>query len=58
MWTWNKTGEFSYPSLFHYYTNIKDNDIDFKSKVFLGHGHETNFFGDRFGPLLVYLLEK
>ena len=23
MWTWNKTGEFSYPSLFHYYTNIK-----------------------------------
>jgi uncharacterized protein (TIGR02186 family) len=32
MWTWNKTGEFSYPSLFHYYTNIKDNDIDFNVK--------------------------
>ena len=32
MWTWNKTGEFSYPSLFHYYTNIKDNEIDFHVK--------------------------
>ena len=32
MWTWNKTGEFSYPSLFHYYTNIKNNDIDFHVK--------------------------
>ena len=32
MWTWNKTGEFSYPSLFHYYTNIKDNVIDFHVK--------------------------
>ena len=32
MWTWNKTGEFSYPSLFHYYTNIKSNEIDFHVK--------------------------
>ena len=32
MWTWNKTGEFSYPSLFHYYTNIKSNEIDFNVK--------------------------
>ena len=32
MWTWNKTGEFSYPSLFHYYTNIKNNEIDFHVK--------------------------
>ena len=32
MWTWNKTGEFSYPSLFHYYTNIKNNEIDFLVK--------------------------
>ena len=32
MWTWNKTGEFSYPSLFHYYTNVKDNDVDFNVK--------------------------
>ncbi len=30
MWTWNKTGEFSYPSLFHYYTN--NNEIDFEIK--------------------------
>ena len=29
MWTWNKTGEFSYPSLFHYYTNSRNNEIDF-----------------------------
>ena len=28
---------------------FKGNDIDFKSKVFLDHGHETNFFGERFG---------
>ena len=32
MWTWNKTGEFSYPSLFHYYTNIENNEIDFLVK--------------------------
>ena len=32
MWTWNKTGEFSYPSLFHYYTNINDNEVDFNVK--------------------------
>ena len=32
MWTWNKTGEFSYPSLFHYYTNNKNNEIDFEIK--------------------------
>ena len=32
MWTWNKTGEFSYPSLFHYYTNIKSSEIDFHVK--------------------------
>ncbi len=37
---------------------FEGNDIDFKSKVFLDHGHETNFFGERFGPLLVYLLEE
>ena len=37
---------------------FKGNDIDFKSEVFLDHGHETNFFGERFGPLLVYLLEE
>ena len=29
---WNKTGEFSYPSLFHYYTNIKSSEIDFHVK--------------------------
>ena len=27
-----KTGEFSYPSLFHYYTNVKNNEIDFLVK--------------------------
>ena len=32
MWTWNKTGEFSYPGLFHYYTNIKNDEIDFEIK--------------------------
>ena len=32
MWTWGKTGEFSYPSLNHYYTNNKTNQIDFKIK--------------------------
>ena len=32
MWTWNKTGEFSYPGLFHYYTNNKNNEIDFDIK--------------------------
>ncbi len=32
MWTWNKTGEFRYPSLFHYYTNSKDSEIDFEIK--------------------------
>ncbi len=37
---------------------FEDNDIDFRSKVFLDHGHETNFFGARFGSLLVYLLEE
>ena len=26
MWTWKKSGEFSYPSLFHYYTNFKSDD--------------------------------
>tara|TARA_X000000950_G_C13636992_1_gene545947 strand:+ start:52 stop:765 length:714 start_codon:yes stop_codon:yes gene_type:complete len=29
MWTWQKTGEFSYPSLFHFYTNAKENEINF-----------------------------
>ena len=32
MWTWGKTGEFSYPSLNHYYTNNKTNQIDFEIK--------------------------
>ena len=32
MWTWGKTGEFSYPSLNHYYTNNKSNQIDFEIK--------------------------
>jgi len=32
MWTWEKTGEFSYPSLFHFYTNAKENDISFLIK--------------------------
>jgi|TARA_B100001093_G_scaffold401010_1_gene388558 hypothetical protein len=32
MWTWKKSGEFSYPSLFHYYTNFKSEDIDFRVK--------------------------
>jgi len=32
MWTWNKTGEFSYPGLYHYYTNNKDEEIDFEIK--------------------------
>ncbi|MDC3090872.1 TIGR02186 family protein [Rickettsiales bacterium] len=32
MWTWKKSGEFSYPSLFHFYTNFKSEDIDFRVK--------------------------
>ena len=32
MWTWKKSGEFSYPSVFHYYTNNKKLDIDFRIK--------------------------
>ena len=32
MWTWGKTGEFSYPSLNHYYTNNKTGQIDFEIK--------------------------
>ena len=32
MWTWGKTGEFRYPSLNHYYTNNKNNEIDFEIK--------------------------
>lgn len=32
MWTWGKTGEFQYPSLNHYYTNNKNNEIDFEIK--------------------------
>ncbi len=32
MWTWNKTGEFSYPGLFHYYTNNRNNEIEFDIK--------------------------
>ena len=27
MWSWNKTGEFVYPGLFHYYTNKNDDEI-------------------------------
>ena len=32
MWSWNKTGEFIYPGLFHYYTNKDDDEIDFGVK--------------------------
>jgi len=32
MWTWEKSGEFSFPSIFHYYTNTKTDDIDFRLK--------------------------
>ncbi len=32
MWTWNKTGEFSYPGLSHYYTNKESKEIDFEIK--------------------------
>ena len=32
MWTWEKTGEFSYPSLFHFYTNAKEKEINFVIK--------------------------
>tara|TARA_B100000989_G_scaffold296877_1_gene281101 strand:+ start:519 stop:1196 length:678 start_codon:yes stop_codon:yes gene_type:complete len=32
MWTWKKSGEFSFPSVFHFYTNNKNNDIDFRIK--------------------------
>ena len=32
MWTWEKSGEFSYPALYHYYTNEKSDQIDFKIK--------------------------
>ena len=32
MWTWSKTGEFSYPGLSHYYTNKKSQEIDFQIK--------------------------
>ena len=32
MWSWNKTGEFVYPGLFHYYTNKNDDEIDFEVK--------------------------
>ena len=34
MWTWNKTGEFDYPGLFHYYTNKND---DAQYKIALAH---------------------
>tara|TARA_B100000989_G_scaffold297724_1_gene284461 strand:- start:1028 stop:1699 length:672 start_codon:yes stop_codon:yes gene_type:complete len=32
MWTWKKSGEFSFPSVFHFYTNNKNDDIDFRIK--------------------------
>ena len=32
MWTWQKSGEFTYPALYHYYTNAKSSNIDFKIK--------------------------
>ena len=32
MWTWEKSGEFSFPSIFHYYTNLKTDEIDFRLK--------------------------
>ena len=32
MWTWSKTGEFSYPGLSHYYTNNVSDEIDFEIK--------------------------
>ena len=38
------------------YGKFKINGIEFQSKVFEGHDHGTNFFGERFGPMIVYLL--
>ena len=35
---------------------FKINGIEFQSKVFEGHDHGTNFFGERFGPMILYLL--
>ena len=32
MWTWQKSGEFTYPALYHFYTNKKANEIDFRIK--------------------------
>ncbi|MBC33892.1 MAG: hypothetical protein CMN01_04620 [Rickettsiales bacterium] len=32
MWTWSKTGEFSYPGLSHYYSNNVSDEIDFEIK--------------------------
>ena len=32
MWTWKKSGEFSFPAVFHFYTNNANNDIDFRIK--------------------------
>lgn len=32
MWTWQKSGEFTYPALYHYYTNAISSNIDFKIK--------------------------
>ena len=35
---------------------FKINGVEFQSKVFEGHDHGTNFFGERFGPMILYLL--
>lgn len=32
MWTWKKTGEFVFPSLFHFYSNKTNDKIEFKLK--------------------------
>ena len=32
MWTWKKSGEFSFPAVFHFYTNNTNSDIDFRIK--------------------------
>lgn len=32
MWTWKKSGEFTYPALYHYYTNSDSKDVEFRIK--------------------------
>tara|TARA_B100001248_G_scaffold262498_1_gene258866 strand:- start:8568 stop:9473 length:906 start_codon:yes stop_codon:yes gene_type:complete len=35
---------------------LESGEIIFQTKSFPGHDHETNFFGERFGPMVHYLL--